>query len=185
MNELRKYLVFLRREKSSNLKALTYKLVGLMVLGVLSGALVDFFLNAEDWYFQVLRAFIALVIGVSLFSISYVFSYRDTKEKTFREEYSYNQRINIAIISFFVIMVVYGLFVKPGGVFYTFLSGVVIALAGGLLAFVRPTTDEYVMYAYGLEDERDTTTERLNNEKIKNRHEQQKNKVKNKKKKKK
>ena len=79
----------------------------------------------------------------------------DKDRDTFRSLYSYRQRINIALISMSVLIVLFALFISQTSLLYTFFASILFAISLIFLSFVRPTPEEIVRNTYGIEDERD------------------------------
>ncbi len=162
MNLLRKLLMRLRDERSSNRKK------SLIVLSVFVGMLsvisflIDFLLPFGSWY-MVIRSLLLVPTALSIFSLSYMISldlHYIRQEHTegwvpFRLRYSPTWRLRIAAIVFAVLIVF--VYASKQAVGYTFFSSVVAASVLALLAFIRTTKQEAQRIKLGIPDSRDLT----------------------------
>ena len=156
MTEFRKFLVYLKRSSDNdNNKIIKITLLTSFICIIL-GILLDLYLDI-NYITNTLKALIVIINGISLFSLVFTQGdkYMDKDRDTFRSLYSYKQRINIALISMSVLIVLFALFISQTSLLYTFFAGILFAISLIFLSFVRPTPEEIVRNTYGIEDERD------------------------------
>lgn len=156
MTEFRKFLVYLKRSSDNdNNKIIKITLLTSFICIIL-GILLDLYLDI-NYITNTLKALIVIINGISLFSLVFTQGdkYMDKDRDTFRSLYSYKQRINIALISMSVLIVLFALFISKTSLLYTFFASILFAISLIFLSFVRPTPEEIVRNTYGIEDERD------------------------------
>lgn len=156
MTEFRKFLVYLKRSSDNdNNKIIKITLLTSFICIIL-GILLDLYLDI-NYITNTLKALIVIINGISLFSLVFTQGdkYMDKDRDTFRSLYSYKQRINIALISMSVLIVLFALFISQTSLLYTFFASILFAISLIFLSFVRPTPEEIVRNTYGIEDERD------------------------------
>ena len=163
---LRKALIWIKRQTNTNPKNL-YLTYGAVFLILAIGSLfIDYFL-AFDGIFMILRALLLIPISASLFIIGYSISYRMHKNKvdsdpdwvSFRERFSPAWRQRIAIILGAVLIVI--AYASQQRVGYTLIASTLIAIALGLIAFIRKTTKEKKRAELGIPDTRDIEYKKL------------------------
>lgn len=165
----RKFLVWVR--KTYNMMPNSYLLfsfLGVIVFS-LGGFLLDYFLPFSAWW-NVLRSLVALPLGLSIFLVGYAFSINLHRQRVlddegwvaYRERFSpvWRRRISI-IVGAFLIVIAYA---SGDTYFYTITTGLIIATAIGLFAFMRLTRAEQIQESYGLPDLRDINFENRRNE---------------------
>lgn len=157
-DELRKYTIFLRRNYNLQYKKTRNILSCVFLLLFPICILVDKFL---PWgtLFNFIRMPIALLFGVIAYSFSYFMlhkkyeEYNKTKDKI--KLFSYRQRVNLTIILVGLSVFAFIFFIQPGIVVYSLLWGLYIMVLLYLATFTKPTREELIQAAYGLEDEKD------------------------------
>lgn len=139
-----------------SLKKLALPMLALIVVSVL----VDIFLPFNS-ITQFVRAGIALVLALLIFSVGYLLSIDGHYKKRiadkdwtpYRLRWSYIFRRNFAFIGgAFLIVFMFGTSHSP---VYTLLSCLYLASGIALFAFVRKTREEKTMEDYGIDDLRD------------------------------
>lgn len=146
-----------------------------IVIGV--GIAVDKFIPFNYWA-NILRAGLALILGVMFFSYGYLLAvrYSDKKReekidyKSIREKFSYIERRNISIVllGFWFLML---LIVSKPGILFTTMSAVMVALLVSILSFWRSLREENITAGMGFQDKRDLDFDREVQEKLKEREE--------------
>ena len=157
--ELRKLLIWLRKNLYKNTNK-TY-LVAFVVLTLSAGAgiLMDYFLPFNVWY-NILRVFSAVPTSLALFTVFYGASLnlgdkrmKDEDWVPLRERFSYSWRVRISlIIGAFLVLIAYG---TQKTLVYTLISAFVLTTIVSLLVFSRKTRIEQIQEEYGLPDSRD------------------------------
>lgn len=161
MNNFRKFLIFLRQQKNTNLKMFTLSIIGVLIAFIGIGVLTDIYL---PWNYSIntVRCIFLLVIGLAMFSIIYVYlpENKDYKILKLREMLSFKQRLNLSLLIWFIVIVLDLILVKPGNLTYTMSGSIVCAISLGLITFIRPTYDETKKFENNLIDERDLIKEK-------------------------
>lgn len=156
MNYFRKFLIFLRQQKNTNLKTFTLAIIGILISFIAIGVLTDIYLP-WNYFINTVRCIFLLVIGLAVFSLVYVYlpENKDYKILKARETLSFKQRLNLSLLIWFVIIILDLILVKPGNLTYTISGSIVCAISLGLITFIRPTYDETKKFENNLTDERD------------------------------
>ena len=161
MNNFRKFLIFLRQQKNTNLKMFTLSIIGILIAFIGIGILTDIYLS-WNYFINTVRCIFLLVIGLAMFSIIYVYlpENKDYKILKLREMLSFKQRLNLSLLIWFIVIVLDLILVKPGNLTYTMSGSIVCAISLGLITFIRPTYDETKKFENNLIDERDLIKEK-------------------------
>ena len=161
MNNFRKFLIFLRQQKNTNLKMFTLSIIGILIAFIGIGILTDIYLP-WNYFINTVRCIFLLVIGLAMFSIIYVYlpENKDYKILKLREMLSFKQRLNLSLLIWFIVIVLDLIVVKPGNLTYTMSGSIVCAISLGLITFIRPTYDETKKFENNLIDERDLIKEK-------------------------
>lgn len=164
MREFLLYLEYIRKRVNKNKIDIYMKLGILLIFTLFLGFSFDTFL---PWniYVTTFRAFIALIISITIFTLGYAISLKEKSLKNknklaeignkLREDLSLNQRINLSIILVINSFVLHFLLVKTETTGYTVVSGLIMTLWIYLIYFIRPTKDEIKLVEYDVEDDRD------------------------------
>ena len=156
MNYFRKFLIYLRQQRNTNLKMFTLVTLGIITAFVAIGVLTDIYLP-WNYFINTARCIFLLVIGLAIFSVIYVYmpENKDYKILKLRELLSFKQRLNLSLLIWFIIIILDLILVKPGSASYTMSGSVVFSISLGLLTFIRPTYEETKRFENNLIDERD------------------------------
>lgn len=162
MPYFRRYLIALRRANNDGLFwNLPMFLGGLSVLAILLSILIDFLLPF-NYFTNALKGFVAVGLGIMLFSSLYLFSSMSTEAKIendryynpIRDRFSNKQRVNISIVIItiggFVLLVS-----DPKSPIFTLKSGLFITLTLVMIAFARKQREEFLKDIYEIPDYRD------------------------------
>lgn len=149
-----------------------------LLIGV--GSLMDYFLPF-NYLLNTLRAFVAIAIGLMLFAGIYLFSISRQEKRvtlkgeylTFREKFSYKERVNISVILWGLWLLVLVLFTKEN-TFFTLFSSLMITGILFILSFVRSSREETATATMGFEDARDVLFEKKREEELARREEERK-----------
>lgn len=168
MNELRRFLIFLRKQRGTDFRRTVIILPIIMILSMIIAYLADSFIS-WNFFFNLLRGAISIIVALSIFSLIYVLIPDIPTEKdvilNLRKTLSQKQRINLSLLIAFISIVFNLLIVKAGSTIFTLSGGILFAIFFSLLVFVRPTHDEYLRYKNNIEDDRDIyVTEKENTE---------------------
>ena len=165
MNNFRKFLIFLRQQKNTNLKMFTLATLGVLTAFIAIGVLTDIYLP-WNYFINTVRCIFLLVIGLAMFSLVYVYmpENKDYKILKLREALSFKQRLNLSLLIWFIVIVLDLILVKSGSPTYTVSGSVVCAISLGLITFIRPTYDETKKFENNVTDERDIIKERKEKE---------------------
>lgn len=165
MNNFRKFLIFLRQQKNTNLKMFTLAILGVLAAFIAIGVLTDIYLP-WNYFINTVRCIFLLVIGLAMFSLVYVYmpENKDYKILKLREALSFKQRLNLSLLIWFIVIVLDLILVKSGSPTYTVSGSVVCAISLGLITFIRPTYDETQKFENNVTDERDIIKERKEKE---------------------
>ncbi len=161
MDEFRKFLIFIKRNFNENKKKFNFQLLSIILSSSIISLIVDIMLDPNN-ITNTIRAILVIIEGTSLFSFLYVNGDRIFREgfENFRKEYSYTQRINIAIIVIVISSVLFTLFIGNTSLLYTNLASILFATLLLMITFIRPTKEEYIIRSYGLRDRRDIAHDR-------------------------
>lgn len=165
MNNFRKFLIFLRQQKNTNLKMFTLATLGVLTAFIAIGVLTDIYLP-WNYFINTVRCIFLLVIGLAMFSLIYVYmpENKDYKILKLREALSFKQRLNLSLLIWFIVIVLDLVLVKSGSATYTISGSIVCAISLGLITFIRPTYDENKKFENNVTDERDLIKERNDKE---------------------
>ena len=165
MNNFRKFLIFLRQQKNTNLKMFTLATLGVLTAFIAIGVLTDIYLP-WNYFINTVRCIFLLVIGLAMFSLIYVYmpENKDYKILKLREALSFKQRLNLSLLIWFIVIVLDLVLVKSGSATYTISGSIVCAISLGLITFIRPTYDETQKFENNVTDERDLIKERNDKE---------------------
>ena len=165
MNNFRKFLIFLRQQKNTNLKMFTLATLGVLTAFIAIGVLTDIYLP-WNYFINTVRCIFLLVIGLAMFSLIYVYmpENKDYKILKLREALSFKQRLNLSLLIWFIVIVLDLVLVKSGSATYTISGSIVCAISLGLITFIRPTYDEIKKFENNVTDERDLIKERNDKE---------------------
>lgn len=165
MNNFRKFLIFLRQQKNTNLKMFTLATLGILTAFIAIGVLTDIYLP-WNYFINTVRCIFLLVIGLEMFSLIYVYvpENKDYKILNLREALSFKQRLNLSLLIWFIVIILDLILVKSGSATYTISGSIVCAISVGLVTFIRPTYDETKKFENNVTDERDLIKERNDKE---------------------
>ena len=106
MNNFRKFLIFLRQQKNTNLKMFTLATLGVLTAFIAIGVLTDIYLP-WNYFINTVRCIFLLVIGLAMFSLIYVYmpENKDYKILKLREALSFKQRLKISLLIWFIVIV--------------------------------------------------------------------------------
>lgn len=166
MTTLRKFLIYLRKLYSEDFNGWVLKLSGALFVSAIAGILVDKFLPFNV-IFNTIRAGVTIIIALSLFSLMYILSIRQSITSSakradylpIRKQFSYRQRVNITVLVS-AATIAFALFINKASTLYTLLSGVSMAIIIMMLAFVRTYRNEFIKSSYGIPDIRDLEFDR-------------------------
>lgn len=162
MEYFRKFLILLRKkDHEENNHSFKIKLVGLTILGLSLGVLIDVFIQF-GFLLNMIRGIIANLTALVLFSSVYLLyieyinnkSKKDRYYKPFRKRFSYNQRINLSVLVGGLVFIFIILNGKPGPT-YTASAALAISMVGFIAAFVRRDRNEFIKTIYEIPDVRD------------------------------
>ena len=165
---IRKLLTEIRKRNAHLTKRNRVLSVIAWVAVCICSVLVDLFLPF-NYFTNILRAALALAIGFYLFAMVYLIIIRRNEKKrsesdelldeeSFRDRFSYSQRVNISVILWGVFILLALMGAKPNPTF-TIFSGLLIFYSLGILSFVRSTRDETQNASIGFRDPRDVVFE--------------------------
>lgn len=178
---IRKFLLKIRQiyYKLNDKQRILIGLGTIVLIGC--GMAIDYFIPF-NYFINILRALIAVVVGVLIFSFAYMITLIRSEKKEdyiiFRERFSYKQRLNISVVLWGVQFILL-LFSTNAGMFFTFISSIIISCALATLAFIRSTREENAQAQFGMQDYRDVEFNRKRDEEFKKREEKLKEKKKN------
>lgn len=162
MLEFLKYLQKVRKWVNSDPKRF-YLILMTVVVGFSGLSILLDILLPKTMLYHFIRSFVIIPFSVSLFTFLYGIYHRKFEQSesdnplkdSVREKYSFNQRINISILTMSLLIVIHILVVSNESALYSILTALLCSALGFLALFVRPFRDEYLRAEYELEDERD------------------------------
>lgn len=153
-NDLRRLIIRLIRFREENNKKFTLIFSSILIVSFIMGLLVDRFLG-NNILVNVLKSFIVLSIGISIFSF-----YRTSSNflilylTELRKIFSRKQRINLAILVYSFIAILTMFIINTSSSIYTIACGLLFSLLLVFLDFTKETAEEYMLDIYGLVDKR-------------------------------
>lgn len=163
MEQIRKYILFLRKkDNQDNLKpTFAIRLLLVALASFLVSLLIDNFLPFNYWI-NMIRGVLACVLGLTFSSFVYIMSLRESEKRKSRDRYylpvrrrfSYRQRVNLSIVLGIVLLILSFLGSKQDGI-YTLKSSLIISSIFLLLTFVRRNRNEFIKDIYEIPDIRD------------------------------
>lgn len=162
MEYFRRYLIYIRKLDNTKMKPIfIIRMILIAILGLIGGILADKFMPFNFMY-NMIRAIITIITGISSASYALVVSDRlklnkyrtENNYKPFRKRFSYRQRANISIVLGSIIALFILLSTRNNLVF-TLKSSFSLFLVIILIAFARKDRSEFLKDVYDIPDIRD------------------------------
>lgn len=162
MEYFRRYLIYIRKLDNTKMKPIfIIRMILIAILGLIGGILADKFMPFNFMY-NMIRAIITIITGISSASYALVVSDRlklnkyrtENNYRPFRKRFSYRQRANISIVLGSIIALFILLSTRNNLVF-TLKSSFSLFLVIILIAFARKDRSEFLKDVYDIPDIRD------------------------------